>query len=72
MWNSALVLVDFVWVLWELTERKLFMIPYGKQNCLDNLTRMFICVYGSPYEDGKLEFIQELDSLLENWLGPQL
>ena len=29
-------------------------------------------VYGSPYEDGKQEFIDELHLLSENWLGPLL
>ena len=32
----------------------------------------FISVYGSSYEEGKLDFIQELNSLLENWDGPTL
>ena len=27
-------------------------------------------VYGSPYEEGKLDFLAELESLLVNWDGP--
>jgi hypothetical protein len=29
-------------------------------------------VYGSPYDEGKSDFIQELHSLLDNWDGPTL
>lgn len=32
----------------------------------------FISVYGSPYNEGKSDFIQELHSLLNNWDGPTL
>lgn len=27
-------------------------------------------VYGSPYEEGKLDFLQEIGSILSNWDGP--
>ena len=27
-------------------------------------------VYGSPYEEGKLDFLAELERLLVNWDGP--
>ena len=36
------------------------------------MTSDFISVYGSAYEEGKADFIQELSSLLENWDGPAL
>ena len=32
----------------------------------------FIIVYGSPYEEGKSDFIQELYDLVGNWDGPTL
>lgn len=32
----------------------------------------FISVYGSPYDEGKSDFIQELHSLLDNWDDPTL
>lgn len=27
-------------------------------------------VYGSPYEEGKADFLQGLGGLLDNWEGP--
>lgn len=27
-------------------------------------------VYGSPYDEGKISFIQELETFLDNWDGP--
>jgi hypothetical protein len=29
-----------------------------------------VVVYGSPYEDGKIEFIDELHTILAMWQGP--
>jgi exonuclease III len=40
------------------------------KNCFDKFVWRLIVVYGSPYEEGKLRFIQELESLLDNWDGP--
>ena len=40
------------------------------KNCVDNFIWRFICVYCSAYEEGKMEFIQELEGMLENWSGP--
>jgi hypothetical protein len=40
------------------------------KNYFDKFVRRLIIVYGSPYEEGKLRFIQELESLLDNWDGP--
>lgn len=31
-----------------------------------------VVVYGSPYEEGKAEFLQELGDLLDNWDGPTI
>jgi hypothetical protein len=40
------------------------------KNCYDKFDWRLIVVYGSPYEEGKLRFIQELDSFLDNWDRP--
>jgi hypothetical protein len=29
-------------------------------------------IYGSPYEEGKQDFIDELHSIMEKWQGPTL
>jgi hypothetical protein len=31
-----------------------------------------IVVYGSPYEEGKLEFLAELHEVMASWSGPTL
>jgi hypothetical protein len=31
-----------------------------------------VIIYGSPYEEGKVEFIDELHLVLSNWQGPTL
>ena len=43
-------------------------------NCLvtdkkSNFTWRCIVVYGSPYEEGKQEFLDELDKVLMGWQG---
>ena len=40
------------------------------RNCQDNFVWRLITVYGSPYDEGKQEFINELENLLDNWDGP--
>ena len=40
------------------------------RNIDDGLIWRLIVVYGSAYEEGKLEFINELHDLLANWSGP--
>lgn len=40
------------------------------RNWHDNFTWRLISVYGSPYDEGKIEFITELENLLDNWDGP--
>jgi hypothetical protein len=50
----------------------IFAVSVMIKNCDDKFVWRFLSVYGSPYEDGKQEFINELHSLLENWDGPTL
>lgn len=40
------------------------------KNCMDNFVWRLIVIYGSPYEEGKLEFLLEIEDLLANWAGP--
>jgi exonuclease III len=42
------------------------------KNMVDNLIWRLIVVYGSPYEETKLEFIEELDMVMAKWNGPTL
>jgi hypothetical protein len=35
-----------------------------------NLSWKLVVVYGSPYDEGKTEFIDELHSVLGSWQGP--
>jgi hypothetical protein len=42
------------------------------KNQLDNLVWRVIVVYGSPYEEGKLEFLAELHEVMASWSGPTL
>jgi hypothetical protein len=37
-----------------------------------NFSWRFIAVYGSPYEEGKQRFIDELHSVMEGWSGSSL
>jgi hypothetical protein len=43
-----------------------FCVSAMIKNCSDSFIWRLIVVYGFPYEDGKLSFIQELDSFLCN------
>jgi hypothetical protein len=40
------------------------------KNHIDNFVWRLIVVYGSPYEEGKTRFVQELDTFLDNWDRP--
>ena len=40
------------------------------RNCHDNFVWRLITVCGSPYDEGKQEFINELENLVDNWDGP--
>jgi hypothetical protein len=47
-----------------------FCVSVMVKNCSDNFVWRLIVVYGSPHEEGKLRFIQELGAFLDNWEGP--
>lgn len=66
------VLVGFNTNKMEVTawQSKTYCISAMVKNHHDKFCWRFIAVYGSPYEEGKLEFIQELHDLLDNWDGP--
>jgi hypothetical protein len=40
------------------------------KNCHDNFVWRLVIVYGSPYEESKMEFIEELQEMMESWQGP--
>ena len=40
------------------------------KNSHDKFVWRLVVVYGSPYEEGKLDFLQEIESILGNWDGP--
>jgi hypothetical protein len=42
------------------------------RNYAGKITWRLIVVYGSPYEESKLEFIKELEMIMGNWQGPTL
>lgn len=66
------ILVGFDESKMEVTawQTKTFCLSAMVKNHKDHLHWRYIAVYGSPYEEGKLDFIQELHSLVENWDGP--
>jgi hypothetical protein len=43
-----------------------FSVAAIVKNCQDNFTWRLITVYGSPYDEGKQEFLVELENLLDN------
>ena len=66
-------------ILVGVDERKFEVIAWriGKysvvgiiRNYQDSFVWRIVVVYGSPYEEGKLDFLAELESLLVNWDGP--
>jgi hypothetical protein len=42
------------------------------RNHADNFLWRIITVYGTPYDDTKFEFIDELDGMMGEWQGPSL
>jgi hypothetical protein len=40
------------------------------RNVRDNFVWRLIVVYGTPYEDAKVEFINELHEVMTKWQGP--
>ena len=51
-------------------QNKQFTVSAIVKNVVDECTWRLVVVYGSPYEEGKDEFINELHDLLTNWSGP--
>jgi exonuclease III len=47
-----------------------FCVSVMVKKCSNHFVWRLIVVYGSPYEEGKLGFIQELETFLDNWEGP--
>lgn len=37
-----------------------------------NFNWRIVVIYGSPYEDGKQAFLEELNTVMEEWHGPTL
>jgi hypothetical protein len=54
-------------VAWKLG---VYSVAAVVRNCHDNFTSRLIIVYGSPFDEGKQDFINELEELLVNWDGP--
>ena len=52
--------------------KKHFCISAHVKNSSDNFLWGLITVYGSAYEEGKQEFINELHEILSEWDGPTL
>ena len=52
--------------------KKHFCISAHVKNINDNFSWRLITVYGSAYEEGKQEFINELHEILSEWDGPTL
>ena len=42
------------------------------RNLVDKVVWRLGVVYGSPYEEGKQEFIDELHTIFDNWEGPMV
>jgi hypothetical protein len=42
------------------------------QDLTHNFSWKLVVVYGSPYEDRKVEFIDELHLMLSEWQGPTI
>jgi hypothetical protein len=49
-----------------------FSVTAIVRNIKDKVTWRFIAVYGSPYEEHKLEFLTEMDLVMDKWQGPTL
>jgi hypothetical protein len=60
---------DFEIISWHAFE---FCVVDVERNVIDKWVWRLVTVYGSPYEESKLDFLTELDGVLANWLGPTL
>jgi hypothetical protein len=56
-------------VRWQ--EYKYCVMAIAK-NCQDNFVWRLVIVYGSPYEESKMEFIEELQEMMESCQGPTM
>ena len=56
-------------IAWDIRKFSVSLVVKIRKN--DVVIRM-TTVYGSPYEDGKQEFISELHELFVNWDGPAI
>jgi len=54
---------------WQLHK---FCVTTVVKNIIDKFVWKLWEVYGCPYDEGKQEFIDELDFLFDNWAGPIL
>ena len=51
---------------------KEFCLSIMLKNSTDDMLWRLIVIYGSPYEEGKQRFIDEIHNMLESWNGPTL
>jgi endonuclease/exonuclease/phosphatase (EEP) superfamily protein YafD len=49
-----------------------FSVNCMVQNLKMDFSQKLVVVYGSPYDEGKTEFIDELHMILDSWQGPIL
>lgn len=56
-------------IAWQLG---VYYVAAMIRNNVDKFTWRLVVVYGSPYEEGKMEFIQKLENLLVNLDGPTI
>jgi endonuclease/exonuclease/phosphatase (EEP) superfamily protein YafD len=72
--TTRAILVGFRYSLFEIKnwfEFKYCVVPIV-HNQKDNFVWRIVVVYGSPYEEFKLEFIKELHRAMGQWVGPTL
>jgi hypothetical protein len=60
---------DFEIISWHAFE---LCVVDVVRNVIDKWVWRLVTIYGSPYEESKLDFLTELDGVLANWLGPTL
>ena len=54
------------------TDNHEYCISCLLKNKRDAITWRFVSVYGSAYEEHKLDFINELHTVMSNWMGPTM
>jgi hypothetical protein len=60
---------SFELIRWETSQ---YCATAIVNNRVDNFVWRIIVVYGSPYDSDKLEFLEDLSSVLGKWQGPTL